>query len=445
MFRHNNKRGFFMKKKILVILTIFAFFLPIGNYVCHAEEQKSLEGVSVCLSINNRQYTYFENENSYIGDNFEINYKKYLRNKKINSMGKANIISNMLASQKSEKEIVTYLLPKFDEFLTKIKKENEIAPINAVASFTNSSKEVFSYQKDKEGYVIDETSLFAELLDKLSLNLININCKLNLVKKEAEVSLYDVKQKTKLRSSESTSFASSEEGRRHNLLKSISCFNGLVVRPGEEVSFNKITGDKSYEAGYKDAKVILNGEFVMGVGGGVCQASTTIYNAALMAGLEIVEVHRHSLPVYYVPAGFDAMVSEASDMIFKNNTDSNIYFRTYAKNERVYAEVYGESMKGVSYKRVSTKVRDIETKEDIIKQDSEGKYADKITYKGEYYRVRFPRLGFEVNAYLQKYLNGNLVCEKLIRNEIYAAQKGVVYEGTKENTEGIELRDYGAF
>ena len=430
-----------MVKKIFICLFFIVFLLPLGSTSVYAlSEERSAFIVEIC--VNDKKYVYNENDYIYKGSNFEINHKKFLRENMMAKMGCKKIIACMLSMGKSERQVVNFLLINFDRFLNNIKNENEVKAIDAKAEFVNNDKCVFKYSKDSDGLIIDEQTLFTNLLTNLSEGKTSFCVKANLVKKKADVCLYDVKQKTKLRSCESTSYASSEQGRRHNLLKSISCFNGLVVKKGESVSFNKITGAKSYENGYLDAKVILNGEFVMGVGGGVCQASTTIYNAALMAGLEIVEVHRHSLPVYYVPAGFDAMVSEVSDMVFKNNTESDIYFKTYFKNERVYAEVYGESMKKESYKRVSAKVRDIETKEDIIKQDVEGKYSDKITYKGEYFRVRTPRLGFEVNAYLQKYIDGKLVCEKLIRNEIYAAQKGVVYEGVKENVNNEKLRSY---
>ena len=418
-----------MKGKFLLLFVLSLLFICPATITSNALEVESDVTVDVCLS--NKNYTYIKSEYEYKGNNFEINYNKMIRNKQISKMGREKIIVNMLALNKSEKEIVCFLLPNFDIFFSKIKSENEVLPINAEVTFLDGR---FIYSKEKSGLVIDETSFFSCLLNELAKGN-NITIKSKLVEKKADITIYDLKQKTKLRSKESTSFASSEEGRRHNLLKAMSCFNNLVVQPNERVSFNKITGEKSYESGYKDAMVILNGEFVKGVGGGVCQASSTIYNAALMAGLKIVEVHNHSLPVYYVPLGFDAMVSEYSDLVFENNTGSPIYFKTYASGERVYAEVYGANMKGVSYKKVSKKIRDIETKEDIIKKDIEGKYSDKITYKGEFYRTREPRVGYEVNAYLQEYNNGKLVSEKLIRREIYAAQKGVVYEGACEKNE----------
>ncbi len=430
-----------MKKVVLITLLFFTFFTPLKCLTSKALER---ENVTINISVNGKLYVYDKCKNSYNGKNFVIKHNKQMREKQIAQMGKEKVISQLLACGKSEEQVVNYLLPNFENFLADIKGENDVPAINASAEFVNGEK-VFTYTSDVMGSKIDSAALCLSVLNNLASGKSNIEVKAEFVKVEADVSLYDVKQMTKLRSCESTSYASSEEGRRHNLLKAMECFNGLVVKPGEKISFNKVTGEKSYDAGYKDAMVILNGEFVKGVGGGVCQASTTIYNAALMAGLEICEVRRHSLPVYYVPAGFDAMVSESSDMVFKNNTSSNIYFKTYSSGERVYAEVYGESMKGVSFKKLSTKVRDIETKSDIIKSDTEGKYADKITYKGEFYRVRSPRKGFEVNAYLQRYENGRFVSEKLIRNEIYAAQKGVVYEGCKEAEEGVVLRDYGVF
>ena len=106
-------------------------------------------------------------------------------------------------------------------------------------------------------------------------------------------------------------------------------FNGLVINPNEEISFNSITGPHTSENGYKSAIVIYNGEFTDGIGGGICQASTTLYNALLTSGVQINEVHKHTLPIRYVPLALDAMVSEyTADLKFVNTTDYPTFWRT---------------------------------------------------------------------------------------------------------------------
>ena len=118
----------------------------------------------------------------------------------------------------------------------------------------------------------------------------------------------------------STSYASSSAARKHNIELAASAVNGAVIGVGEEFSFNVTVGVRSRRRGYLPAPVIVSGKYTTGVGGGVCQVSTTLYNAVLRSGLEVVSVSRHSIPVSYVPRSMDAMVSGATDFRFKNNT-----------------------------------------------------------------------------------------------------------------------------
>ena len=98
--------------------------------------------------------------------------------------------------------------------------------------------------------------------------------------------------------------------------------------PGETFSYNKTTGARNWVNGYKSAPVIVGGKVVNGEGGGVCQVSTTIYNAALMSGLIIDEVHNHSLPSRYAPRGRDATVSYGyTDLKFSNPFNHPIYIK----------------------------------------------------------------------------------------------------------------------
>lgn len=95
----------------------------------------------------------------------------------------------------------------------------------------------------------------------------------------------------------------------HNIALAAEKINGCILADGEEFSFNGRVGARTESNGFLSAPIILEGDFVEGVGGGVCQASTTVYNAALLAGMEITEQHPHSLRVGYVEPSFDAMVS----------------------------------------------------------------------------------------------------------------------------------------
>ncbi len=145
-----------------------------------------------------------------------------------------------------------------------------------------------------------------------------------------------------------TRFDSSKTSRTYNVSVAAKAFDEMLVLPGHEVSFNKVVGPRSSEAGYKNAPVIVNNEFVDGLGGGVCQVSTTLYNAVLLANLDIVKRTCHSLPVSYVPIGRDAtVVYDTVDLIFRNNTDSYLYFKTYVSGSQLTVKIYGNT----DYKR----------------------------------------------------------------------------------------------
>ena len=155
----------------------------------------------------------------------------------------------------------------------------------------------------------------------------------------------------------------------------------MVVAPREEVSFNLVTGDKTPENGYQKAKIILNGVYVDGYGGGACQASTTLYNALILADLEILEVNPHSLPVSYVPLAFDAMVSEGySDLRFKNNLEYPIYIKTWGDETRAYVQIYGQPLEeGLEIVRRAEFIGTIPHEGDTIVKDENKEYADQIT------------------------------------------------------------------
>lgn len=111
-----------------------------------------------------------------------------------------------------------------------------------------------------------------------------------------------------------------DSGRVANIKKALEKLNGTVIQPNQQSSFNNIVGERTAEGGWQMAHIILNGEFADGIGGGICQASTTLYNAIDNARMEVDELHHHSLHVGYVPEGRDATVSWGSlDLKFTNN------------------------------------------------------------------------------------------------------------------------------
>jgi len=135
---------------------------------------------------------------------------------------------------------------------------------------------------------------------------------------------------------------SGSSARLRNIQTACYSVNHTIVWPGQEFSFNAGTGPRTAERGYLPAPIIMGGQFEMGDGGGVCQASSTLYNAARQARLRIIERHGHSKPVRYVPAGRDAAVSFGDqDLRFANPRAGPIIIKMWVARGTVCAEIWG--------------------------------------------------------------------------------------------------------
>lgn len=140
-----------------------------------------------------------------------------------------------------------------------------------------------------------------------------------------------------------TEFKLGDQNRVFNVTRATNSVDDKLILPGETFSFNDTTGPRSLKAGYKEATVISNGEFVPGEGGGVCQVSSTLYNTLLNSGVKIVERHSHSLPISYVPKGKDATVAfDTLDLKFRNDYDAPVYIKAYVSGNALTIKMYGD-------------------------------------------------------------------------------------------------------
>lgn len=160
---------------------------------------------------------------------------------------------------------------------------------------------------------------------------------------EPDVKAEDLKKIKDVLGTFSTSF-SSGSNRGKNITHAASLINGTVLMPGEEMSASDAMGSRTAENGYLEAGSYLNGTTVQTYGGGVCQVSTTLYNAVILAELEITERWAHSMSVDYVQPSMDAAISEGyKDLKFKNNTDAPVYIEGYTSGGKLTFTVYGEN------------------------------------------------------------------------------------------------------
>ncbi|OCA92351.1 VanW family protein [Pseudobacillus wudalianchiensis] len=138
-----------------------------------------------------------------------------------------------------------------------------------------------------------------------------------------------------------TYFTESNKERSYNIFLAAKAVNNRVVFPGETFSFNKVVGERTKERGYKRAPVIVKGELAEDIGGGICQVSSTLFNAVNLKGIQIVERYSHSRRVPYVPPGKDATVSWwGPDFVFKNEYNYPILIRAASNNGKMIIRIF---------------------------------------------------------------------------------------------------------
>ncbi len=357
-----------------------------------------------------------------------------------------NVIEKARTQNKIKKEGLSYYISYktvlgniediVEDIASKIEEEGEEPQL----VFNPLDDKPFSVIEGKEGKKVNRELLYQRIDEELQNNTsATIEIPLDIVPNS--ISNEDLENSVSLRSSFSTNYASSSKERKNNVRKALEAFNGMIIAPGQEISFNETTGARTEENGYKEANIILNGAYVKGSGGGACQSSTTLYNALLLADLEILEVNHHSLPASYVPLSFDAMVSEGvSDLKFKNQFETPVYIKTFGDEKNISVEIYGKPFEeGEEIKTRAEFIKVLPHSGDQVVPDTTGEFSKYVLYKGEYYRQKYPKEGYESKGYIQYYKNGELVEEKQIRHDYYQPQSGIVIEGTEDIGEGMKL------
>ena len=226
-----------------------------------------------------------------------------------------------------------------------------------------------------------------------------------------------------LLSSYSTSFASSSSNRATNVSLATNKINGKVLMPGEVFSFNDTVGKRTPQAGFKVAGVYMNGQVATDYGGGICQVSSTLYNAVLRANLEIVDRSNHMFEVGYVPIGTDATVSwGAPDFKFKNSRSYPIKIVTSSSNRKCVVKFYGlkESeeydIEIVSYRTGSVPYRTTYTTDSSLAAGQQ-----KVIQRGSN--------GAKSVAYRIRKKNGHVISKELLSKDTYDPHNQIIAVG----------------
>ena len=365
----------------------------------------------IVIKSNGRLFNYDKEDFKY-----DFQYKKALKKAKLYSLKEQGRLKNTkyedMADSISDNSAFNLGYQVTTQSINKV--VNQVAngtdrePQNAkVSEFRPFAKNRFEYKDGKYGYRLDRSDLQYELVEFFDKGAVRTTIDARVENITPEITLEDVK-KNIVGLSTATSVSSNTADGTHNMATALKACNGSVINPGEVWSFNDCTGDSNLESnGYRKAAVINNKKIEQGVGGGICQASTTIFKCALFANMSVVERHNHYWASTYAYAGEDATIDYPNlDLRLKNTTDYQMFMECKLEGNTLIVNIYG--YQDPSY--------------DNIKLESEN-YDIK---DGESYRTVTKR-------YL--YLNGEVVKEETICNSTYSLK----------DSHSVRMDDEGSF
>lgn len=231
----------------------------------------------------------------------------------------------------------------------------------------------------------------------------------------------------------STSYSTSGTARCHNIDNAVSRINGTVLYPGETFSTSATMGERTAENGYELAGAYENGQTVEAYGGGVCQVSTTLYNAVLLSELEVVERSNHSMIVNYVKPSMDAAIAgDYKDFKFENNTDAPIYIEGYTSGKNVYFTIYGEDTREAG--------RSVSYESEVVSQEDP---VTQFTLSGDfplgYYNTeQSAHTGYHARLWKVVTVNGVEESREEVNSSVYKPSAKIVTVGiATDNAEAI--------
>lgn len=313
---------------------------------------------------------------------------------------------------------------KINELLKNIEREVNRPSLEAKISREDDG---FVIEKETLGMRLNKEETAAKITERLLNSGFYDVVEIDLVLEEVvpKYTYENLSQIKELLGSYTTKFNTRVKGRSYNVAISAKSIDGTVLLPGEIFSFNNIVGPRTIDNGYKIAPVIFKGELVDGIGGGICQVSSTLYNTVLMSELGIVERTNHSIPSTYVPLGLDATVSYGVlDFRFQNIFDIPIYIESITKGNNITVNIYGKKLSKRRVKLTSHVDK-------VVKKDTEIVFDNQM-FEGEKLVEDKGRDGYKVSTYMTVYKGDKVVEKKLISKDYYKPRKEIIKKGTKQ-------------
>lgn len=299
------------------------------------EEQKLAQNINIQVKADQKTVVLTKDDFDYSFDTEDVLSKAYdyTKNTTIKT-GEQRFNITMSLSEQSCKSAAEKVA----------KESNQKAQEASITDFDSSKSGIdrFKISESKNGVEIKTDELASQLQEFVRDGRVSgaVDAKTDVI--EPSYSSQYIRKNLKKLSSFTTTSTNSANGNA-NMERALNQCNGSIIQPGEVWSFNGCTGNSNLESnGYKPAGVIVNGKHVTGVGGGICQSSTTIYNAAVMAGMEIVERSCHYYKSTYVDAGRDATVDYGNlDLRLKNIFDYQLVMECYMDGVVLHCNMYG--------------------------------------------------------------------------------------------------------
>nr|WP_300001831.1 VanW family protein [Tissierella sp.] len=323
-----------------------------------------------------------------------------------------------IEAEKKEIELKSeYDKKKIDEKVKKIAGEINKEALDAEFDFNGGNIKITD---EKNGYKVQEEALNSKIEDNIyKLELIDVP--IEIIKPERTREYYS--KINGVIGESTTRFSNSGPGRVNNIKLSARAFNGRIVHPGESISYNSTLGPVNTKSGYQDAPIIVAGDLTPGVGGGICQTSTTLYNALLRADLTVTERSHHSITSAYIDKVLDAVVAGYYlDLKFKNDFDYPIYISSGISGKSVTFKIYGdkENMNyTIQMQPQITKVIPHKVTE-IVKKDLK---------PGERKLEQAGRDGYQVTTYKHKIRDGKIIETKKMSSDYYRERETIYHIG----------------
>ena len=288
----------------------------------------------------------------------------------------------------------------------------------------------FVFAGEENGFAIDQDKLASDISQALNDKKFDATITATGSTVAPEISASSAKEKYKTISTFTTT-TTANQNRNTNVRLAAEAINGTVIKPGQEFSFNGTVGQRTEAKGYKGAAAYNNGEVVQEIGGGVCQVSTTLYNAVFKAGLKISSRRSHTFEPSYVTPGRDATVSwDQPDFKFINNSSTAIGLRASYADQKVTVSVYGIPIleDGITWDLDSKKVEDLGTPNPTYEEDQTLRPGEEvIKSKGS--------AGSRWETYKVVYKNGKEISRELDHKTTYKGHTPVV----RRNSTGVVL------